>query len=89
MEVILNNELIKKNKKQEANQHIYKTNDFDSIQNRLDYFERQLKRVNDELSNYPKNSDKYKECEYRLNKIKKELDFNIDLMNKSIENICK
>jgi superfamily II DNA or RNA helicase len=89
MEVILNNELIKKKKKQEANQHIYKTNDFDSIQNRLDYFERQLKRVNDELSNYPENSDKYKECEYRLNKIKKELDFNIDLMNKSIENICK
>ena len=88
MDVILNNELCKKKKIQEANEYIYKTNDFNSIQNRLDYFETQLKRIENELRNYIKDSDKYKECDYRLNNIKKELDFNIGLMNKAIENIC-
>ena len=36
-----------------------------------------------------KDSDKYKECEYRLNKTKKEHDFNINMLNKTIENMME
>ena len=87
MEVILNQEMNKKQKKQEFDNFIYKVNDFDAIQNRIDYFERQIKRTEKELSEYMKDSDKYKECEYRLNKTKKEHDFNINMLNKTIENM--
>jgi superfamily II DNA or RNA helicase len=85
MEVILNQEMNKKHKKEEIDNFIYKVNDFDAIQNRIDYFERQLKRTDKELSEYIKGSDKYKECEYRLSKIKKEHDFNINMLNNTIE----
>lgn len=85
MEVILNQEMNKKHKKEEIDNFIYKVNDFDAIQNRIDYFERQLKRTEKELSEYTKDSDKYKECEYRLSKIKKEHDFNINMLNNTIE----
>ena len=85
MEVILNNELIKKNKKQELNEYIYKTNDFDSIQSRIDWFERELKRLNKELSGYKFNSLEYKECLYRIEKLKKELNYNMKKLNETID----
>jgi superfamily II DNA or RNA helicase len=87
MEVILNQEMNKKQKKEEIDNFIYKVNDFDAIQNRIDYFERQVKRTEKELSEYTKHSDKHKECDYRLSKIKKEHDFNINMLNKTIENM--
>lgn len=87
MEVILNQEMNKKHKKEEIDNFIYKVNDFDAIQNRIDYFERQIKRTEKELNEYIRDSDKYKECEYRLNKTKKEYDFNINMLNKTIENM--
>jgi superfamily II DNA or RNA helicase len=88
MEVILNNELSKKKKKQDKNEYIYKTNDFDSIQSRIDWFERQLNKLNKELTGYKMNSHEYKECEYRIEKVQKEMDYNLKKLNETIENIC-
>jgi superfamily II DNA or RNA helicase len=85
MEVILNNELNKKKKKQEASEYIYKTNDFDSIQYRIDRFEKELDKVTKELNMYKFNSNEHKECEYRLEKVKKELDYNLKKLNETIE----
>jgi superfamily II DNA or RNA helicase len=84
MEVILNNELIKKKKKQESNEYIYKTNDFDSIQSRIDWFERELKRLDKELNGYKLNSNEYKECKYRNEKVQKEMDYNLKKLNEII-----
>lgn len=88
MEVILNNELSKKKKKQDKNEYIYKTNDFDSIQSRIDWFERQLNKLNKELEGYKMNSHEYAECEYRIEKVNKEMDYNLKKLNETIENIC-
>jgi len=88
MEVMLNNELNKKKKKQEKNEYIYKTNDFDSIQSRIDWFERELKRLYKELGIYKLNSQEYAECVYRINKVQKEMDYNLKKLNETIENIC-
>ena len=88
MEVILNNELSKKKKKQDKNEYIYKTNDFDSIQSRIDWFERELGRLNKEVSGYNFNSQEYVECKYRIDKVQKEMDYNLKKMNECIENIC-
>jgi superfamily II DNA or RNA helicase len=87
MEIILNNELNKKKKKQESNEYIYKTNDFDSIQNRIDKFEKDLNILKNELKNYIFNSHEYKECEYRIQNIQKELDLNLKRINETIENL--
>lgn len=87
MEAILNNELNKKKKKQEASEYIYKINDFDSIQSRIDRFEKELEKVKKELIKYQINSSQYKECEFRLEKVKKELDYNLKKLNESIENM--
>ncbi len=89
MDVILNQEVIKKQKKEENEIFIYKVNDFESIQNRLDYFERQVRRLEKELSEYKNGSDKYLECEYRLNKVKKEQNYNLDMLNKTIQNMIE
>lgn len=88
MEVILNNELSKKKKKQESSEYIYKTNDFDSIQSRIDWFERELRRLDKELAGYKSYSHEYKECEYRKNKVQKEMDYNLKKLNETIENMC-
>lgn len=85
MEIILNNELIKKKKIQENNNYIYKTNNFDAIQNRIEKLEKQLEKNNEELNEYNFNSCEYKGCEFRIENIKKELDYNIDSLNKTIE----
>ena len=87
MEVILNNELTKKKKVQEAHEHIYKTNDFDAIQFRIEKLEKELEKVSDELNKYKLNSSQYKECEFRVGKIKKELEFNLKKLNETIENM--
>ena len=87
MEVILNNELSKKKKKQDKNEYIYKTNDFDSIQSRIDWFERELRRFNKEISGYNFGSQEYVECKYRIDKVQKEMDYNLKKMNESIENL--
>lgn len=89
MEVILNNELIKKEKKKESENYIYKVNDFDSIQNRIDKFELQIEKLSKELGFYKPNSHEYKECEYRINKVKKELDFNLTKLNETIGSLLK
>jgi superfamily II DNA or RNA helicase len=89
MDVILNQEVIKKQKKEENEIFIYKVNDFESIQNRLDYFERQVRRLEKELREYINGSDKYLECEYRLNKVKKEQNYNLDMLNKTIQNMME
>lgn len=87
MEVMLNNELSKKKKKQDKNEYIYKTNDFDSIQSRIDWFERELRRLNKELGIYKLNSHEYAECVYRIDKVQKEMDYNLKKLNESIENL--
>jgi superfamily II DNA or RNA helicase len=84
MENILNNELIKKKKKQESNEFIYKINDFDSIQNRIDKFENDTIKLSNELIQYKINSIEYKECAFRIEKVKKELDFNLLKLNETI-----
>jgi len=89
MDVILNQEVIKKQKKEENELFIYKVNDFNAIHNRIDYFERQLRRLEKELGGYNKNLDQYKECEYRLNKVKKEHEYNLDMLNKTIKNMME
>ena len=88
MEAILNNELCKKKKKQESDEYIYKTNNFDSIQSRIDWFERQLNKLNKELEGYKMNSHEYAECEYKIQKVQKEMDYNLKKLNETIENIC-
>jgi superfamily II DNA or RNA helicase len=87
MEVILNNELEKKKKKLESEEFIYKTNDFDSIQSRIDWFEKQTIRLNKELNEYKFNSQEYKECEYRIEKNNKELDYNLKKLNETIDSL--
>jgi superfamily II DNA or RNA helicase len=87
MEVILNNELIKKKKVQETNEYIYKINDFDAIQNRIDNLEYKYEKIKKELQTYDLNSSHYNECEFRLRNIKKELDFNLNLIDKTIDNL--
>ena len=67
------------------NEYIYKTNDFDSIQSRIDWFERELKRLKYELNKYKLNSQEYKECEYRIQKVQKEMDYNLKKINETIE----
>ena len=87
MELILNNELNKKKKKEEASEYIYKTNDFDSIQYRIDRFESELEKVKNELKRYYLNSNEYKECEYRIQKVKKELDYNLKKLNETVDSL--
>ena len=87
MECILKNELIKKKKIEEKNEYIYKINDFDSIQNRIDKLEENIVILSNELEKYEINSNEYKECEYRLNKIKNELNFNLSKLNETINNM--
>ena len=41
-----------KKKKEEANEYIYKINDFDAIQTRIERFEKDLKKFNYELNKY-------------------------------------
>ncbi len=85
MEVILNNELIKKKKKQENDEYIYKINDFDSIQTRINWFEKNLNKLNLELNKYKLYSDEYKECMYRINNVQKELDYNLKKLKETID----
>ena len=87
MEVILNNELTKKKKKEEANEYIYKINDFDAIQNRIEKLEIQLDKLVKELNKYKFGSHEFKECEFRKNKIHNELEFNINKLNATINTI--
>jgi len=89
MELILNNELIKKKKVQEEKEYIYKINDFDAIQNRIEKLEKEDEKLLEELKSYEINSFEYKECEYKIEKNKKELDFNLLKLNETIEIMMK
>jgi hypothetical protein len=68
--------------------HIYKVNDFDSIQNRLNnlydnktYLENKLKKMVD-------NSNiMYRETEYKLEKINEEIKLNEDYLTKCLSNL--
>lgn len=84
MENILKTDLTRKKKIQEINEYIYKTNDFDSIQSRILRLENSIQTLNKELKTYPNNSNNFKECTYRINKVQMELDFNLKKMNESI-----
>ena len=39
----------------------------------------------DEIKKYSSNSSEYMECEFRINNIKKELDFNLIKLNETID----
>jgi superfamily II DNA or RNA helicase len=81
-------ENIKKKKIEEKKLHIYKVNDFDSIQNRLNnlydnktYLENKLKKmvVNSNIM--------YRETEYKLEKINEEIKLNEDYLTKCLNNL--
>ena len=83
-------ENIKKKHIEEKKLFIYKTNDFDSIQDRItnlynskDYFEYKLKNI------YNKNDIQYREFEYKLEKINSEIKFNEDCLLNCINTIIK
>ena len=87
MEVILNNELLKKKKSQEKSEYIFVTNNFDAINERIDNLEKNYSLISDELLKYNINSPEYKECNFRLEKINKELEYNLNKLNETINNI--
>lgn len=47
--------------------------------------ENDFEKINKELLIYEIDSTLYKECEFRMNKVKKELDYNIIKLNETIE----
>lgn len=77
---------------QEVSEYIYKTNDFDAICKRISGLEYKLDNITKELELYKgsNNVNKHKcdECNYRLEKTQKELDFNLKKMNETINTIC-
>ena len=73
---------------EEKKLHIYKTNDFDSIQDRLNnlydnknYLENKLKKFID------KDNILYRETEYKLEQLNEEIKINEDNLNKCLNNL--
>jgi superfamily II DNA or RNA helicase len=88
MEVILKSELSKKVKKQDESTYIYKTNDFEAIQERIDNLEYIITKTQKELTKYTINSHEYKECEFKIRKLEQELNFNVVNLNNTIASMC-
>ena len=81
-------ENIKKKKIEEKKLHIYQTNDFDGIQDRLNnlydnktYLENKLKKFID------KDNILYRETEYKLEKLNEEIKLNEDYLTKCLNNL--
>lgn len=87
MEVIINNELTKKEKEKEKNEYIYKTQDFENIQKKITKLEYDLSKAQNEIERYNINSHKYNECKFRIEKIQREINSNVDLLNITVENM--
>lgn len=85
IDVILKEDIKKKNKTKELNEYMYKVNDFDAIQTRIDNLENLILKLNKELDKYCPNTNNYKECEYRIIKVQNELDYNLKKINETIE----
>ena len=88
-------ENIKKKKIEEKKLHIYKTNDFDSIQIRLgnlydnkSYLESKLKKIaNNFQPEEVNNNILYRETEYKIEKINEEIKLNEDSLAKCVNNL--
>ncbi len=87
MEVILKQEINRKQKKQDADLTIYQTNNIDAIRNRLDKLQEECDKIEKELSKYQVNSNQYKECKFRLDKANKELEFNYANFNSMVKKL--
>jgi superfamily II DNA or RNA helicase len=87
MEIILNQEINKKQKKQEADNYIYKTNDIDAIQDRIERLHDDIEKISKELRKYNLGTNVHSECKFRLDKANKELEFNLSNLNLMIENL--
>lgn len=87
MEVILKQEINRKQKKQDADLSIYQTNNIDAIRDRLDKLQEECDKIEKELSKYQVNSNQYKECKFRLDKANKELEFNYANFNSMVEKL--
>ncbi len=87
MEVILNQEINKKQKKIEADNFIYKVNDIDAIQDRLEKLEKETNKLQKELEKYKAGTNEHSECKFRLDKVNKELEFNLKSLDKMIMNL--
>ncbi len=87
MEVILNQEINKKQKKIEADNFIYKVNDIDAIQDRLEKLEKETNKLQKELEKYKVGTNEHSECKFRLDKVNKELEFNLKSLDKMIMNL--
>jgi superfamily II DNA or RNA helicase len=87
MEIILNQEINKKQKKQEADNYIYKTNDIDAIQDRIERLHDDIEKISKELRKYNLGTNAHSECKFRLDKANKELEFNLSNLNLMIENL--
>jgi superfamily II DNA or RNA helicase len=85
MEVILNQEINKKQKKLDTDNYIYKTNDIDAIQDRLENLEKDMGKLRKELEKYKVGTNEHSECKFRLDKVNKELDFNLKSLDKMIQ----
>jgi hypothetical protein len=77
LETLLHNGYNKKIIEEEKKTHIYKIKDVKSIQNVIDNLEYDIKHAQYILNNESIHSLKYDELKYNLDKLKKELDFNI------------
>ena len=88
MEVILHQENVKKEKKQEEYNLIYDTLNIKEIYKRINWLEKQTDNLKKELKGYILKSDEYKECEYRLNKSIKEFDLNKQMLKQKMQDIC-
>lgn len=88
MEVILKSELSKKVKKQDESTYIYKTYDFDAIQERIDNLEYRIEKRNKELNKFVINSHEFKECEFKIRKLEQELNFNLANLKTTIDSMC-
>jgi superfamily II DNA or RNA helicase len=88
LEKICKIENIKKKKIEEKKLHIYKTNDFDSIQSRLENFYDNKNYLENKLKKFiDKDNILYRETEYKLEQLNEEIKINEDNLNKCLNNL--
>lgn len=74
-EVFLKTEVLEKKKKQEREMMIYKTVDLDSIYGRINEMESFYDKLSKDLVNLKSGTNEHSECNFRLEKVSKQLDF--------------
>ena len=89
MENILKTEITRQKKKKEQNTWIYKTNDFEKIIERIENLEKVLTCEKLKLNTHIKNSDKWNEIAFNINKISDELKFNEYHLKKTMDGLLK